>query len=177
MTRLDGGALNGRVRPIARCRGCDLISGAELCTDSAGHAMGASCTAVARDRHVDSVDFTGDASERLEHAVMCIRLRASVAGVIAIRVRDVHSPPRTAQDLGHCPGRRTMRMPPDCRVCAGCPDFRNESSTSDRNSQMPWRWRLPLFRADFCTSARGLRVAQEDDGGMRRHTPNTRLLK
>ena len=66
--------------------------------------MGSSNTSIARDRHLNARDFAGDASKRLEHAVMCVRLRAPVAGAIVIRVRDVHSLLRTAQDSGRRPG-------------------------------------------------------------------------
>ena len=91
MTRLDGRALNGRVRPVAdrRCR--NLISIAEFCENRAGHAVGSSSQLVARDRHIDSRYFAGDASKGFEYAVVCVRLRPPVSGVVVIRVRDFHS--------------------------------------------------------------------------------------
>jgi len=131
---LKGGALNRGIGPITdRCHR-DLISVVEFCENRACHAIRLSRTAVACERHVHLPDFTCNASKRLEHAVVGVRLRAPVSGVPVIRVLDFHRPPRTAQDLGRCPCRRTMRMSLDGPDLLRSCGFRNESSTSDRNS-------------------------------------------
>jgi hypothetical protein len=88
---LNCGALNRGVRPIAFRSHRDLIPVTELCDDRACHAMSSSRMAVACDRHVHTPNFAGDGSKRLEHPVVCVRLRAPVSGVVVIRERDFHS--------------------------------------------------------------------------------------